>query len=120
MKNTKWYMLVVVLLLGAFTLAACGGGQEATPTQAPAPTEEAAPEPTDEPAPEPTDEPAPEPTEVPATEAPAETTLAGDTSMTMLELLATDPNYSKFVEAMTAAGIAEPTQPAFCSPGRTA
>ena len=33
MKNTKWYMLVVVLLLGAFTLAACGGGQEATPTQ---------------------------------------------------------------------------------------
>ena len=28
--------------------------------------------------------------------------------MTMLELLATDPNYSKFVEAMTAAGIAEP------------
>jgi arabinogalactan oligomer/maltooligosaccharide transport system substrate-binding protein len=108
MKNTKWYMLVVVLLLGAFTLAACGGGQEATPTQAPAPTEEAAPAPTDEPAPEPTDEPAPEPTEAPATEAPAETTLAGDTSMTMLELLATDPNYSKFVEAMTAAGIAEP------------
>ena len=29
MKNTKWYMLVVVLLLGAFTLVACGGGQEA-------------------------------------------------------------------------------------------
>ena len=30
MKNTKWYLLVVVLLLGACALAACGGGQRAT------------------------------------------------------------------------------------------
>jgi maltose-binding protein MalE len=117
MKNTKWYLLVVALLLGAFVLAACGGGaQEATPTEAPveevAPTEEAAPEPTEEPAPEPTEAPAEEPTEAPAeepTEAPAEeTALMSDTSKTIGELLGADPNFSTLVEAMTAAGITEP------------
>ena len=57
MKNTKWYLFMVVLLLGAFALAACGGT-----TEQPAATE-AAPvvEPTAEPVME-------EPTEMPAME----------------------------------------------------
>ena len=106
MKNSKRYLLVVLLLLGAIALVACGGGQTAAPTEVPvaAPTEAPAPAPTDEPAPAPTEAPA-EPTEAPVVEAP---TLASDTSKTMLELLATDPNFSKFVEAMNAAGIADP------------
>ena len=64
MKNTKWYLFIVVLLLGAFALVACGGGaQEAAPTEEAAPVEEPTAEPE---VVEPTEEPAPEPTEAPA------------------------------------------------------
>lgn len=106
MKNTKWYLLVVVLLLGAFALAACGG-KPATPaaTEAPAaqPTEApAAPEPTEEPAaPEPTEA----PTEVPVAEP---VTLASDTSKSVFALLSENPDFSTLSEAITAAGIEEP------------
>ena len=116
MKNTKWYMLVVVLLLGAFMLVACGGGatettEEPVATEAAEepvvePTEEPAPEPTEEPAPEPTEEPAPEPTEEPAVEETAE--LMSDTSKSIATLLSENPNFSTLVEAITAAGIEEP------------
>ena len=56
---------------------------------------------------EPTEEPAPEPTEEPAME--EEMGLMSDTSMTMTELLASDPNFSTLVEAFTASGLTEPT-----------
>lgn len=109
MKNTKWYLLVVVMLLGAFALAACGGGaQEAAPTEAPAevaPTEEPAPEPTEEPAPEPTEAPAPEPTEAPAEETMA---LASDTSKSVFALLSENPDFSTLSEAIATAGLEEP------------
>jgi maltose/maltodextrin transport system substrate-binding protein/arabinogalactan oligomer/maltooligosaccharide transport system substrate-binding protein len=112
MKNTKWYMLVVVLLLGAFMLVACGGGttetaEEPVATEAPEePTEEPAmEEPTEEPAPEPTEEPAPEPTEEMVEET-AE--LMSDTSKSIATLLSENPNFSTLVEAITAAGIQEP------------
>lgn len=112
MKSSKWYMLVIVLLLGAFVLAACGGGATETPTEeaVAAPTDVPVEEPTDEPAPEPTDEPAPEPTDEPAEEPVAEEApaLASDTSRTMADLLGDDPNFSRFLEAMEAAGLAEP------------
>ena len=116
MKNTKWYLFVVVLLLGAFALAACGGGTTET-TEQPVATEEApaveepteAPEvveePTEAPAEEPTEAPAEEPTEEVAAE---ESMLASDTSMTMVELLSADPNFSTLVEAFTASGLTEP------------
>ena len=116
MKNTKWYMLVVVLLLGAFMLVACGGGttetaEEPVATEAAEepmeePTEEPAmEEPTEEPAPEPTEEPAPEPTEEMVEET-AE--LMSDTSKSIATLLSENPNFSTLVEAITAAGIQEP------------
>jgi arabinogalactan oligomer/maltooligosaccharide transport system substrate-binding protein len=108
MKNTKWYLLVVVLLLGAFVLVACGGGATET-TEEPVATE-AAPAPTDEPVVE-------EPTDVPATEAPAPTDvpvveetaeLMSDTSKSIATLLSENPNFSTLVAAITAAGIEEP------------
>ncbi len=123
MKNTKWYLLIVVLLLGAMALVACGGGTETTeqPVATEAaeepvaePTEEMAAEPTEEMAAEPTEEMAAEPTEEMAaepTEEMAETgemTLASDTTKTMAELLSADPNFSTLVAAITAAEIAEP------------
>ena len=115
MKNTKWYLLVVVLLLGAFALAACGGGTTET-TEQPVATEEApaveepteAPEVVEEPTEAPTEAPAEVATEAP-TEAPAEASmLASDTTMTMVELLSADPNFSSLVEAFTASGLTEP------------
>jgi len=119
MKNTKWYLFIVVLLLGAFALVACGGGaQEAAPTEEAAPVEEAtaAPEvvepteaPAEEPTAVPTEAPAEEPTMAPTEEAAAEMMLASDTSKTMSELLASDPNFSTFVEAWTASGLTEAT-----------
>ncbi len=125
MKNTKWYLLVVVLLFGALMLAACGGGTTET-TEEPVATEAAA-EPTAEPvveeptaepvAEEPTAEPvAEEPTAEPTAEAeaPAEVALASDTTKTMTELLAGDPNFSTLVEAF---GASELTEPAADSPG---
>ncbi|MBP6015731.1 MAG: extracellular solute-binding protein [Candidatus Promineofilum sp.] len=112
MKNTKWYLIMVVLLLGAFALVACGGGTTET-TEQPVATEAAV-----EPVVEPTEMPAvEEPTEMPATEEPAaepteaaveEPALASDTSKTMAELLSADPNFSTLVAAITAAGIEEP------------
>ncbi|MCO6450951.1 MAG: BMP family ABC transporter substrate-binding protein, partial [Caldilineales bacterium] len=54
-------IILMVLVLGVFLLAACGGGEEPTPvppTEAPAPTNTPVPPP-------PTDTPAPEPTEAP-------------------------------------------------------
>lgn len=119
MKNTKWYMLLVVLLLGAFVLAACGGGATETAEQPAAteaaeepaaePTEEPMEEPTEEPMEEPTEEPMEEPTEAPAEEAPAEEmALMSDTSKSIATLLSEDPNFSTLVEAITAAGLEEP------------
>jgi len=113
MKNTKWYMLVIMLLLGAFVLVACGGGatettEEPVATEAPAePTEEPAmEEPTEEPAmEEPTEEPAPEPTEAMVEET-AE--LMSDTSKSIATLLSENPDFSTLVAAITAAGIEEP------------
>jgi maltose-binding protein MalE len=89
MKHNKFFLLVIVLLLGAFVLSACGGGEEAAESPAEeaaevaeepmeAPTEEPMEEPTEEPMEEPTEEPMEEPTEEPMEEAeeaaPAETT----------------------------------------------
>jgi len=119
MKNTKWYLLVVVLLFGALLLAACGGGTTET-TEEPVATEaaeEPVVEPTEEPAvEEPTEAPAEEPTAEPVAEeptaeaeAPAEVALASDTTMTMSELLAGDPNFSTFGEAWAASGLTEAT-----------
>ena len=115
MKNTKWYLFMVVLLLGAFALAACGGGTTettATPVAtdvAPEPTEEVMEEPTEEVMEEPTAEMAEEPT-AEATEEMAEEEmgLMSDTSKTMAELLSADPNFSTLVAAITAAGLEEP------------
>ena len=120
MKNTKWYLLIVVLLLGAMALVACGGGTTETTEQPVAteaaeepveevvePTEEVMEEPTEEVMEEPTEEVAAEPTEEMAET--GEMTLASDTTMTMAELLGSDPNFSTLVEAMTAAEMAEPT-----------
>ncbi len=110
MKNTKWYLLVVVLLLGALALVACGGGGTET-TEQPVATEAAeepvveepvVEEPTDEPVvEEPTDEPVEEPTV-------EEAGLASDTSRTMTEVLADDPNFSTLLEALAASGLEEP------------
>ena len=82
MKRKQWRVVLILLLIGALTLVACGGAtQDPTevpeePTEAPMePTEEPMEEPTEEPAEEPTEEPAEEPTEEPAeepTEEPAE------------------------------------------------
>ena len=124
MKNTKLYLLIVVLLLGAMALVACGGGETETTEQpvateaAAEPTEEMVAEPTEEMAAEPTEEMAAEPTEEvaaePTEEMAAEMTLASDTTKTMTELLAGDPNFSTLVEAFTASGL---TEPAADSPG---
>ena len=100
MKNTKLYLLIVVLLLGAMALVACGGGETET-TEQPVATEAAA---------EPTEEMVAEPTE----EMAAEMTLASDTTKTMTELLAGDPNFSTLLEAFGASGL---TEPAADSPG---
>ncbi|MBE2224832.1 MAG: ABC transporter substrate-binding protein, partial [Anaerolineae bacterium] len=70
MKNNKWYVLVMMLLLSALILSACGGSTETveeTPTEAAAPAEEAVVE------------------EAPAEEAaPAEETMAGPTGTVSL------------------------------------
>ncbi|HNS38751.1 MAG TPA: extracellular solute-binding protein [Promineifilum sp.] len=107
MKSSKWYMLVIVLLLGAFVLAACGGKPATPPAQPPAATEApAVAEPTEAPAAQPTEAPAVEPTEAPAVEEPAG--LASDPSKTMGELLAANPNFSTLSDLLKTAGIEEP------------
>jgi maltose/maltodextrin transport system substrate-binding protein/arabinogalactan oligomer/maltooligosaccharide transport system substrate-binding protein len=117
MKNTKWYLLIVVLLLGTMALVACGGGTETTEqpvaTEAAAePTEEVMAEPTEEVMAEPTEEAMAEPTEEamaePTEEMAGEMTLASDTSKSIATLLSEDPNFSTLVAAITAAEIAEP------------
>ena len=117
MKNTKWYLLIVVLLLGTMALVACGGGTETTeqPVATEAaeepvvePTEEVMAEPTEEVMAEPTEEMAAEPTEEMAEEPTGEMTLASDTSKSIATLLSEDENFSTLVAAITAAEIAEP------------
>ena len=117
MKNTKWYLLIVVLLLGTMALVACGGGTETTeqPVATEAaeevmaePTEEVMAEPTEEMMAEPTEEVMAEPTEEMAEEMAGEMTLASDTSKSIATLLSEDPNFSTLVAAITAAEIAEP------------
>ncbi|MCI0398512.1 MAG: ABC transporter substrate-binding protein [Chloroflexi bacterium] len=65
MKRTLKYLSIFLVV--AFVLVACGG-QEATPTAEPEPTEAPEAEPTEEPAEEPTEEPMEEPTEEPMEE----------------------------------------------------
>ncbi len=76
MKHNRLFLMVIVLLMGALVLSACGGGEEAAeaPAEAPAeeaeaPAEEPMEEPTEEPMEEPTEEPMEEPTEEPMEEA---------------------------------------------------
>ncbi len=101
MKNKKLYVLLVMLLMGALLLTACGGSDDtdepaaneaATNETAAEPTDVPAPEPTDKPAPEPTEAPAPEPTDEPAPEEPEVfiTIWADDTRTPILQELATD------------------------------
>lgn len=106
MKHKRWYLLFVLMLLGALLLSACGGG-EAEPAPAveepveevEEPVEEAVEEPveepTEEPMEEPTEEPMEEATEEPAEEAaeeegPTLTIWADDTRTPALELVAGD------------------------------
>lgn len=73
MNEKKWYLLVVLFLLGSLVLVACGG--ETTPEPVAQPTEAAVVDPTEAPMEEPTEEPMEEPTEEPMeepTEEPAE------------------------------------------------
>jgi simple sugar transport system substrate-binding protein/ribose transport system substrate-binding protein len=71
-QNKSFWSLLLVLLVAALVITACGGA--AAPTEEPVqqaveePTEEPAAEPTEEPAAEPVEEPAAEPTEEPAAE----------------------------------------------------
>ncbi|MEJ2746676.1 MAG: extracellular solute-binding protein [Anaerolineae bacterium] len=77
MKNKKWYLLLVMMLLGAFMLVACGGNQpaaEPTAEAAPAVQEPATEAPTEAPMEEPTEVPMEEPTEAPMEEPTAEPT----------------------------------------------
>ncbi|HIP73267.1 MAG TPA: extracellular solute-binding protein [Anaerolineae bacterium] len=71
MKNKNWYIMLIVLLFGAFALSACGGGQA---TEEPAAEEPAAEEPAAE-------EPA---AEEPAEEMPAEEEAMGEGSIAVL------------------------------------
>ncbi len=57
----KFLVLFTLLLALAFVLAACGGGEEATPEPTPAPTEQPAEQPTAAPAEQPTTAPAEQP-----------------------------------------------------------
>lgn len=72
--NKRWYLLLVVLLMGALMLAACGGTAEEPAAEEPVaeqPAEEPAaeePEPTEAPMEEPTEAPVEEPTEAPMEE----------------------------------------------------
>lgn len=54
--NKKWYLFLIVMLIGALTLVACGGNETNEP---------AAPEATEAPMEEPTEAPMEEPTEAP-------------------------------------------------------
>ena len=69
MKNRKLYALIIMLLMGALVLAACGGGEEEAAPEPEAPAEEAAPVEEEAPAEEPAAE---EPVEEPAEEEAAE------------------------------------------------
>ncbi len=111
MKNKNLYILIVLMLMGALFLSACGGGeteQAAEPAEevveepAEEPVEEPAEEaveepmeePTEEPMEEPMEEPTEEPMEEPAEEAAAESELsltiwADDTRAPILQDLAT-------------------------------
>ncbi len=70
----KRWLVLVLLIIAALTLAACGGEEEATPTPQPTPTVEPTEEPTEEPTPEPTEEATEEPTEEATEEPEAEVT----------------------------------------------
>lgn len=70
----KRWLVLVLLIIAALTLAACGGEEEATPTPQPTPTMEPTEEPTEEPTPEPTEEATEEPTEEATEEPEAEVT----------------------------------------------
>ena len=73
MKNRKLYALLIMLLMGALVLAACGGSEEpAAEPEAPAEEDAAAEEPAEEAMEEPTEEPMEEPKEEPAEEEAAE------------------------------------------------
>ncbi len=70
MKNKKWYLLMVMMLMGALLLAACGGTEpaEEPAVEEPAVEEETAEEPMEEEAEEPMEEEAEEPMEEPTEE----------------------------------------------------
>jgi arabinogalactan oligomer / maltooligosaccharide transport system substrate-binding protein len=84
MKNSKWYMLMAVLLIGVLALAACGGGTTTEQPEATEPVVEVAPTeppmeevPTEEPMEEPTAEVVEEPTAEVVEEPTEETDLTG-------------------------------------------
>lgn len=98
MKNKKMYLLLIVMLMGALVLAACGGTEPAVeepvveePVVEEPVAEEPMEEPTEVPMEEPTEEPTEEPMEEPAQEFDITLTIwADDTRTPILQALAED------------------------------
>lgn len=81
MKNRKLYAILIMLLMGALVLAACGGSEEPTPEPAAPAEEEAAPVEEEAPAEEPAEEPVEEPAEEEAAEPAATLVIMADENL---------------------------------------